>query len=233
MAGYWKGSATDLESDRRLDAVALIDAQGEAQWLLTREDRDEDDDEDGFVLYGNVCCDARFEDDLAGKELGETRTREASIDAALDGGRLTGEIEFRGREYRFTLDASAEYDRNLTLQSLAGVYTRTESSWLGEQTTLTLTIDANGQLTGSYSNGCVFNGDASIPDAGHNMVRLQIDLANCGDRRGSSEQWNGAYTGSGVLLLDAVSADNGGARQDVLYHSIVGPTWLGPQPVAR
>ena len=62
-----------------------------------------------------------------------------------------------------------------------------------------MTIDADGRLTGSYSNGCVFNGNASIPDASHNMVQLQIDLANCGSQ-GSSKQWNGAYSGLGVLL---------------------------------
>ena len=96
-----------------------------------------------------------------------------------------------------------------------------ENSIFGEEVTLTVTIESNGTLTGSYSNGCVFNGNASIPDAAHNMVRLQIDLANCGSQ-GSSKQWNGAYTGLGLLTGD-----------DVFYHSVIGPTWLGPQSVER
>ena len=54
------------------------------------------------------------------------------------------------------------------------------------------------------------------------MVELQIDLANCGSR-GSQKAWNGAYAGLGVLL--------GG--DDIFYHSVIGPTWLGPQSVER
>lgn len=219
MAGYWKGTATEKGSGRVFDTVALIDAQGNAQWLLLRAGLVQDD---GFAVFGNVCCEARFEDDVTGKELSETNTRDASIQVEVNGSVLSGALEFHRDEYQFTLNASADYNRSVSLAALAGVYTRSTSSIFGEEVTLTLTIDANGQLTGSYSNGCVFNGNASIPDASHNMVRLQVDLANCGSR-GSSKQWNGTYAGLGVLL-------SGG---DVFYHSVIGPTWLGPQSVER
>lgn len=220
MAGYWKGTAIEEDSDRQFEAVALIDAEGNAQWLLAR---DGVLDDHSFVLFGNVCCEAQFDDDVTGKELGETRTRDSSIEAQVEGGVLSGELRFDRDDYRFTLNASPDFGRAVSLATLAGVYTRRESSIFGEEVTLTVTIDANGQLTGSYSNGCVFNGQASIPDASHNMVRLQIDLANCGSSRGSSKAWNGAYTGLGVLLSDDA----------VFYHSVIGPTWLGPQSVER
>ncbi len=219
MAGYWKGTATEEDSNRTFDTVALIDAEGNAQWLLLRTGFLQDD---GFVLFGNVCCESRFSDDVTGKELAETRTHDARIEAEVEGGVLSGELEFRDDEYRFTLDASADYNRSVSLAALAGVYTRRTNTIFGEEVTLTVTIDANGQLTGSYSNGCVFNGNASIPDASHNMVQLQIDLANCGSS-GSSKQWNGAYTGLGVLL----------SGDAIFYHSVIGPTWLGPQSVER
>jgi hypothetical protein len=217
MAGYWKGTAT--EDDRTFDVVALIDAEGNAQWLITR---DGIFDDHSFVLFGNVCCESRFADDVTGKELGETRTRDASVAAELDGGALSGQLRFDSHEYSFAMSPSADYNRAVSLASLAGVYTRRTSSIFGEEVTLTVTIDANGQLSGSYSNGCVFNGNASIPDTSHNMVRLQIDLANCGSQ-GSSKQWNGAYTGLGVLL----------SGDEVFYHSVIGPTWLGAQSVER
>ena len=197
----------------------MIDTKGDAQWLLSH---DNFFDDDGFVLFGNVCCDSRFADDVSGKELGETRARNASIDAELDGGVLRGRLEFDRHEYSFALNPSAEYNEAVSLAALAGVYTRRTNSIFGEEVTLTLTIEADGRLNGSYSNGCVFNGTASIPDAGHNMVQLEIDLANCGSH-GSSKQWNGAYTGLGVLLAD----------EDVFFHSVIGPTWLGPQSVER
>ena len=219
MAGHWKGTATQQDSNRTFDAVALIDAEGNAQWLLTRGALLDDD---GFVVSANVCCEAQFEDAVTGKELGETRTRDGNIDAAVAGGVLSGELRFHDEDYRFTLNASSDYNRSISLAELAGVYTRRDDTIFGEEVTLTVTIESSGQLTGSYSNGCVFNGNASIPDASHNMVQLQIDLANCGSS-GSSKQWNGAYTGLGVLL----------SGDDIFYHSVIGPTWLGPQSVER
>jgi hypothetical protein len=219
MAGYWKGTATEEDSNRTFETVALIDAQGNAQWLLLRAGLLQDD---GFMVFANVCCESTFADDVIGKELAETRTRDGSIEAEVAGGVLNGELQFHDDEYRFSLNASADYNRSVSLAALAGVYTRRTDTIFGEEVTLTVTIDPNGQLMGSYSNGCVFNGNASIPDAAHNMVQLQIDLANCGSR-GSSKQWNGAYTGLGVLLTG----------DDVFYHSVIGPTWLGPQSVER
>lgn len=219
MAGYWKGSATEQGSNRTFDAVALIDAEGNAQWLLTRNALF---DKDGFVVSANVCCEAQFEDDATGKNLGETNPRDASLTVEVDGNALTGELQFRREEYRFSLNASSDYNRSLSLAQLAGVYTRHDDTIFGEEVTLTVTIESNGQLTGSYSNGCVFNGSAAIPDTSHNMVQLQIDLANCGSH-GSQKQWNGAYAGLGVLL----------SGDDILYHSVIGPTWLGPQSVER
>ncbi len=219
MAGYWKGTATEEDSNRTYEVVALIDADGNAQWLLTRAGLLGNEN---FVKAADVCCESEFDDDATGKVLGETRTHDAHIDAEVDGNALSGELQLRREEYQFTLSRSSDYDRSVSLATLAGVYTQSTQTILGEEVTLTVTIDASGQLTGSYSNGCVFNGAASIPDASHNMVQLQIDLANCGSQ-GSSKAWNGAYSGLGVLLSDNA----------VFYHSVIGPTWFGPQSVER
>ena len=219
MAGYWKGTATEEDSDRTFDAVALIDAEGNAQWLLTR---DGILDHDGFVLFTNVCCESRFQDKVTAKQLADTRTRDADLDVALDGGSLNGALKFDRDNYSFNLSPSADYNRALSLATLAGTYSRRDNSIFGEEVTLTVTIEASGRLNGSYSNGCVFSGSASIPDATHNMVQLQIELANCGSH-GSSKQWNGEYAGLGVLL----------SGDDIFYHSVIGPTWFGPQSVAR
>ena len=219
MAGYWQGTAINEDRNRNYDAVALIDAEGNAQLLLTRQGILDDD---GFVLFANVCCESHFEANVTAKELGETRTRDASIQVGTHEGALAGELRFGGDDYTFTLSPSADYNRAVSLAALAGVYTDTTSTLFGEEVNLTVTIDADGRLNGSYSNGCVFNGTASIPDALHNMVRLQIDLANCGSH-GSSKQWNGEYAGLGVLLSGDVT----------FFHSVIGPTWFGPQSVER
>lgn len=219
MAGYWKGTATEQGSGRTFDAVALVDAEGNAQWLLTRANLF---DKDGFVVSANVCCETTFDDDAVGKNLGETSARAASVTVEVANNVLSGELQFRREQYRFSLDVSSDYNRGLSLAQLAGVYTRRDDTIFGQEVTLTVTIESNGQLTGSYSNGCVFNGTAAIPDTSHNMVQLQIDLANCGSH-GSQKQWNGEYAGLGVLL----------AGDGAFYHSVIGPTWLGPQTVER
>jgi hypothetical protein len=219
MAGYWQGTASQRDSNRTFDAVALIDATGDAQWQLTRGALFGND---GFVVFANVCCEAQFEDDATGKNLGETSTRDASVSVEVGNNVLSGELQFRSETYDFALNAASEYNRSISLAELAGVYTRRDETIFGEEVTLTVTIESSGQLTGSYSNGCVVNGSASIPDSSHNMVQLQMQLANCGSG-GSSKQWNGAYAGLGLLL----------SGDDIFYHSVIGPTWLGPQSVER
>lgn len=191
---------------------------------------DEDGDHGDFVLYGNLCCAASFDNVVAGKRFSDDRNDQGKIKIALSGDSLIGEIELRKDRYEIRLKPSAEYARPLTLQDLAGVYTQ---SRLLFATTMTLSIDANGRLTGSNANGCAFNGSVSIPNPQRNMVRMQVEMSSCGSSGFSEKQWNGSYNGLGLLLRNAVSSQNTTARQDIFYHSVVGPTWLGPQSVER
>jgi hypothetical protein len=57
------------------------------------------------------------------------------------------------------------------------------------------------------------------------MVRLEIEMTSCGSTFASLRTWNGKYTGLGMLKA--------GAGGTVLYHSLVGATWLGPQSPSR
>jgi hypothetical protein len=96
---------------------------------------------------------------------------------------------------------------------------------------MSLSIAADGAVTGSHSNGCAFNGTASIPD-GRNLVRLNLSLSGCG-AGDSSRRWNGTYSGFGVLLRNATSPSDGETREDTFYFSLVGPTWLGALSLGR
>lgn len=220
---------TDTDSRRVSAAVALIDHEGEAQLMVLGED---DDDEPQFVLHGNVCCAGGFDDEIAGKRFLNDRNEEANVNLRIASGRLTGEFDFRRRDYTMNLGSSGEYGQALTLQSLAGVYTQTTTPLIGFPSTTTLTIDANGQLTGSHTNGCVINGSVSIPNVQRNMVRIAAQMSGCGSG-GSSRQWNGSYDGLGLLLRNSVSPSNPSLRQDVFFHTEIGPTWLGPQSVGK
>jgi hypothetical protein len=219
MAGYWTGRASrdnSEDSEDRQDAVALIDRAGDAQLMLlsSRDDRQ-------FVLFGNVCCDEEFDDDVAGRRFRDDRNEAASVRIERSGDSLQGEVEFRDHRYTLQLSAAPDYEQAVTLPELAGTYTRSRFFLA----TLSLTIESDGRLTGSDSNGCILNGTVAVADQGRNMMRLRVDMDSCGDGRGSSQDWNGSYTGLGLLLHED--------GDDVFFHSMIGPTWLGPQSVER
>lgn len=209
------------------DGIALVDLSGDLQLLVL-----EDGESPQFVLHGNLCCESRVDGRVDGHRYLDTRERNADLEVVLSGGRLTGKFNFRDRDYEFSLSPDNVYREALTLQSLAGVYTRTTNQPFGPPTTLTLTVGANGTVTGSHSNGCVFGGSASIPNASRNMVLLNIEVTDCGSFQ-SSRRWNGEYRGLGILLRNAASPSDGSTREDIFYHSLVGPTWFGPFDVGR
>lgn len=197
--------------------------------MVLAADNDDDGDRSDFVLYGNLCCAASFDDDIVGTRFRDRRNEDGKVRVTLAGNSLTGEIEFRNHRYTVDLAPSADYGRRLSLQDLAGVYTQS-GALIGIK--MTLSIDVNGRLTGSNVNGCTFDGGVSIPNPERNMVRLQVEMSGCGSNRLSEKQWNGLYDGLG-LLRNTASSNNASVRQDVFYHSMVGPTWQGPQSVGR
>lgn len=104
---------TDTDSDRVSQAVALIDHEGEAQLIVLGESSSDDAQ---FVLYGNLCCSDRFHEEIPGKRFLNNRNEEADVDVRVANGRLTGEMDFRDRDYTVNLAPSAEYSQPLTLQ---------------------------------------------------------------------------------------------------------------------
>jgi hypothetical protein len=225
LAGYWSGRIVDEDSERERQGIAFVDRSGELQVLAVR------DAEPEFVLHGDVCCEASADRDVAARRHLSTREDEAELEASVSNGGLQGRFEFRDREYEFTFEPHPAYLQGLTLGALAGVYTGSAFEQ-DDAHMMTLTIDPDGTMTGSHSNGCILNGVATIPDPARNMVRLEVELSSCGEAA-SSRRWNGAYRGLGVLLRDVLSPNDGATRTDVFHHSIVGPTWLGPFEVAR
>jgi hypothetical protein len=225
LAGYWSGRIVDEDSERERRGIAFVDRSGELQVLAVR------DAEPEFVLHGDLCCEASVERDVAARRYLSTREDEAELEASVSNGGLQGRFDFRDREYEFAFEPHPAYLQGLTLDALAGVYTGSAVEQDDAQM-MTLTIDPDGTMTGSHSNGCILNGVATIPDPARNMVRLEVELSSCGEAA-SSRRWNGPYRGLGVLLRDVPSPNDGTIRTDVFHHSLVGPTWLGPFELAR
>jgi hypothetical protein len=84
---------------------------------------------------------------------------------------------------------SALYQQEVTMGRLEREYGMLDE--FGVQAGL-LTISATGAMAGSFDNGCGLTGQVSIPNPGFNLLTLDLDLANCGDR-------SGPFTGYGFL----------------------------------
>jgi len=100
-----------------------------------------------------------------------------------------------GETGTYTLDYDNVHARPSSLASLADTWFFTDGAY-----SLFLSIDGNGDITGSDTDGCVFNGSSFIPDAAFNTYALTIDLSGCG-------AFNGTYQGL-AFLTDSVATED-------------------------
>jgi hypothetical protein len=182
-----------------------------------------------FVVYGNVCCEASVDANLKSRRYLDSRENGARFRASAEGDVLSGDVKIRGDDYEFSLDRSTRYAQALTLADLAGTYSRTTTVFLGPISTYTVTIDANGVLTGSHTNGCVYNGAVTIPDPPRNLFKLSVELNNCPRSITGSGSMSGSYTGFGILARNAQVPSDPTKRANLFMHTLAGPTWLGLQ----
>jgi hypothetical protein len=230
LAGYWFGTV-EPKQGRSLSGRAIIAGNGDAQLIVT----------EGpaltksplFVVHGNVCCKADVDTELKSARYLSDRSNDARFQVKLDNARLVGKVRIRRDEYDLSLARLARYNESITLAELSGTYTRQITLLIGPSSTYTVTVDPSGQISGSHSNGCIYGGTASLPDAPRNLVKLDIQLSNCPRSITGSGSMNGSYTGMGLLLRDTAAPSDSTQRADVFLHSLVGRTWLGAQPVER
>lgn len=232
LAGYWAGSLiSDDDDDDRYGARALITAAGDMHFFVSADTDFASAPQ--FLVYGNVCCASQVDARLASRAYLGEREIAARFRATLRGDVWRGQVSIRGDEYEFTLQRSSRYAETLTLAELAGIYSRTVHARLDNAGTYTLTVDPSGQLTGSHTNGCIYNGSVVVPNPLRNLVLLEVTVSNC--RRGRSNDGfpNGRYSGLGLLVRDTPVQNDFGRRTNVFLHSLVGPSWLGQQAVER
>jgi len=185
--GVWKGTITSTTTGQSTSVVALTGPDGHSAWMTT----------DGRVWSGQVpmtgaTFDATFSGHMYdgshfpdGTNHGNTSMMVEHHSASTTTGRYTGS----GDSGTFNMSLSPMWDRPASLGTVAGVYTRSTSS--GH--TMTMTIGANGQLMASDSRGCVINGAVGVPDATHNLYRIDATVTSCGPL-------DGTYQGMGTLV---------------------------------
>lgn len=112
-----------------------------------------------------------------------------------------------GYESTSTLVRDDQYsDLGVTLAELGGTYTMDVT---GVSRT-SVTISADGTITGSDETGCVFNGNVVIPDTQYNVYEVSYTAANCPD-----SQRNGQYSGLGAYDPDLAEIEFAGANDEL------------------
>lgn len=223
--GYWFGTMR-AESGRQYGGRALVTGSGDIHLIVSANANYSSAPE--FLVYGNVCCADKADVQLKSKRYRAEGENDARFRFEIEGNALKGDVRVRGDDYELSLERSARYDETLTLLDLAGTYSYTQIGFLGVSSTYTVTIDPTGQLQGSHTNGCVYTGTVAIADAPRNLARLDVQLSSCPRSITGSGSMDGRYTGLGFLARDTPAPGS-----SVFLHSLIGPTWLGQQPVEK
>jgi hypothetical protein len=108
---------------------------------------------------------------------------------------LNGYLE-SSPDYPFMSGFSMRYSSLLTEAGAALTYI--DGNWSDEEQNnliTTLSINIDGSVYGSDSNGCVYNGMVEIPDQNINIYKLDVQLSICGDI-------DGIYSGLGYTSTD-------------------------------
>lgn len=196
--GLWSGTVTDGETTYN---VAGLIHDGYMVVL----------DEDQTIIYeGSYTVSA---DTLDGN-ITIYQPPQDSVDATLSATVTTGDsIDGTynvdgGGSGNVSLSYDAIYDRDVTLADLSANWTRL----LANGATLTLSIDSAGNITGSDTSGCVYNGTATLIDPGQNLFRLDVEITdsdqcgNVGDYTGYAALFDNATTQNSILQV-ALSSD--------------------------
>ena len=185
--GVWKGSIVSATTGQTSPVVALTGPDGHSVWMAT----------DGRVWGGRMpMSGASFDATLAGHMYDGAHfpdgTNHGTATMMVDHhapGAMSGRYSGSGDAGTFNMSLSPMWDRPASIGTVAGVYTRTTSNGY----TMTMTLDANGQLHASDSRGCMFNGTVSVPDSTHNLYRIDATVTSCASL-------DGTYQGMGTLL---------------------------------
>jgi hypothetical protein len=183
--GVWQGTVTSSTTGTSR-VMGLTNASGHSVWMTT----------DGRVWSGQMPMNAtQMSLDMAGYMYPGRQFPDGSnfgtwsMMGNYADGTWSGQLHGTGDDASFRLSMHPGYDRPASLDLLAGTFTRTTS--IGY--TMTLSFTQDGQLTGSDSRGCVFNGTVAVPDPTHNFYQVHATVTSCGIL-------DGTYEGHGTLM---------------------------------
>ncbi len=141
-------------------------------------------------------------------EGGSWQTQSGTLSGeALSASRASIKATAPGYESTSTLVRDDQYsDLGVTLAELGGTYTMDVTGVFRTS----VTISADGTITGSDETGCVFNGNVVIPDTQYNVYEVSYTAANCPD-----SQRNGQYSGLGAYDPGLAEVQFAGANDEL------------------
>ena len=183
--GVWQGTTTSTTTGTT-NIIGMTDTSGNSVWMST----------DGRVWTGQMPVTATHASlNMTGYMYPGRQFPDGSnygmwsMTGNDSNGTWSGQLDGSGDHMTFSLSMQPGYSQPASLDILAGTYTRTTSIGYA----MTLSFASTGQLTGSDSRGCVFNGTVAVPDPTHNLYQISATVTSCGIL-------DGTYQGHGTLL---------------------------------
>lgn len=192
-AGIWTGTITSDLDLIDVPATAIIAENGAARIV----------DIDGTQLAGTANVSGNFLDSLFdgfaadgdlfpdGTTFGSVLVR-GLVDTAAS---LTLSYQGAGDTGALALTYDAVYENGSSLATVADDWSFDD----GAGDTTDISIAANGDITGSDSDGCTYGGSVSLIDPNFNAYQVDLTLAVCADA--------GNYSGLAAVLDGAVAGD--------------------------
>jgi|26BtaG_2_1085354.scaffolds.fasta_scaffold29001_2 hypothetical protein len=120
--------------------------------------------------------------------------------SASDKSNATLSLESNTTDYQSEVSIARvpEYsDITITLEDISGTFLMQQPGWL----TTEITVQEDGSISGNDESGCIFTGEANIPNLSYSVLRVSFIASNCGDTElAGAEQRNGAYAGLGIFV---------------------------------
>jgi hypothetical protein len=176
MGGIWVGALTDLDGTR-VESTGYISETGTIFFLY-----------ETHIYSGNVTTLGNTFT-AYGTELYHTGLPQGSLlsgtfhaHSSINSATFHNNQKTADSAYSF----KSIYRRNSSLNLISGTYSQTIST-----NTETYTIDSDGIISGSNSEGCIYSGDIKLIDSRFNMYKLDLSIANCGNK---SDKYSGLAT---------------------------------------
>jgi len=193
-AGIYFGTFTSTSGAQPVayQTVGLISENHDVQFLVSF---DAQRHYAGYVLVlGSEISGLLFEyRGVFNRFFGIDGVSETTFDGSVaEADNIFADYSAQSDEGRINLDYSTGYEDGSSLARTTGIWMYSEASSGGAVYTITLDIDANGQIFGADSTGCIFSGQIGIIDPNYNMYRAHVMIENCG-------VLNGDYNGLAIV----------------------------------